>query len=77
MAKRDYTAAEIKSELATMTDRELVAYWNILQVGARCTMSEDDRALNVLRAEIVGDLLTGRGIPHKAGKKIKRAIAKL
>ena len=48
-----------------MTDRELVAYWNILQFpGLVISDGKDDRHRGIVSA-----LLTDRGIAHEAGHR--------
>jgi hypothetical protein len=51
-------------QLATMTGRELVAYWNILQFPAI-----GDSAKTARHTAIVSELLTERGIAHRAGAR--------
>ncbi len=48
-----------KQQLNTMTDRELVAYWNVMQFPGLVIGDKTERHL-----PIVSDLLTQRGIAH-------------
>lgn len=61
-----------REQLGGMTDRALVAYWNILQFETR-TIFVGDREKSRRHGEIVSDLLTARGIAHEAGKLTKAA----
>lgn len=64
------TTNETIKELATMTDRELVAYWNILQMGGRC-LTIDSGNKTARHTAIISSLLVSRGIAHEAGKLTK------
>jgi hypothetical protein len=55
----------VKDELAKLTNTELVAYWNIIQMGKRMGGFEDNEP-------IVDELLTERGIAHEANKLTKK-----
>ena len=57
-----------KIELAKMTARELIAYWNSLQMGKKmlATIGPDNG-----HEAIVDELLDERSIPHKENKLIK------
>lgn len=57
------------SELARMSDRELVAYWNVLQFGNRMFRSAEADRINAVHKPIVDHLLTQRGIPHVDGRR--------
>jgi hypothetical protein len=52
--------------LATMSDRELVAYWNILQFPV---IIVGDDGKNERHLGIVDELLTLREIPHERGRR--------
>ena len=57
-------------ELSRLNDRELVAYWNVIQMSARCIGGgggKNDRHL-----PIVQGLLYGRDIPVRPGHLIER-----
>ncbi len=57
--------------LATMTDHELVGYWNVLQFQQKSfTILIDPEGKRDRHHEIVSRLLTVRGIPHETGKRI-------
>jgi hypothetical protein len=58
-----------RKELNTMSNRELIAYWNILQMGQK-TIQVDDDGQNARHTIIVDELLTERAIPHEHGKLI-------
>lgn len=60
-----------RGQLALMTDRELVAYWNILQFWGRMIHGSEDKEWRHIR--IVRSLLQERGIPYEYGKLINRA----
>lgn len=55
-------------ELDKMTNKELVAYWNILQFNGRC-IQVGDTDKNVRHTQLVDELLTKRSIPHQMGKR--------
>jgi len=56
-----------KQQVENMTDRELVAAWNISQAGRRMG--------NVHRAEgLFEDELKRRGIPHEVGKRTEYKV---
>ena len=71
MKRHEYTREQAKTELDTMTNRELVAYHNILTMGSVCLMSQEDRNIDNVHLAIVCELLTARKIPHQSGKLIK------
>jgi hypothetical protein len=54
-------------ELDKMTNKELVAYWNILQFNGRC-IQVGDTDKNARHTQLVDELLTKRSIPHQMGK---------
>ena len=56
-----------KQELSKMRDSELVAYWNIIQMGKRMI-----GGANGVLEPYVEELLTERGIAHEAGKLTNR-----
>jgi hypothetical protein len=58
-------------ELSTLTDRELVAYWNVIQMSARCVGGKGGK--NERHGKIVQGLLNGRGIKARPGKQLKAA----
>jgi hypothetical protein len=55
-----------KLELGTMNDREIVAYWNILQFP---TLNVDPERKRERHIALVSEILVGRGIPHEFGKR--------
>jgi hypothetical protein len=58
----------ITEALASMTDREMVAYWNIMQFpGMKIGVSTD-----TVNGPIVDALLDKRGIPHERGHLTNR-----
>lgn len=61
----------IKSKLQQMTDRELVAYWNIIQAGARM-FQVGNQCQN--HHSIVSEILTERKIPHQMGKRTEYVV---
>ena len=56
-----------KQELSKMRDSELVAYWNIIQMGKRMIGGGNNE-----HEPIVDALLTERGITHETGKLTNR-----
>jgi hypothetical protein len=57
---------EEKASLDTMTDREIVSYWNILQFPCINVDPEGKRDRHI---GLVSLLLVGRGIGHEPGKR--------
>tara|TARA_A200000159_G_scaffold36709_1_gene33091 strand:+ start:252 stop:440 length:189 start_codon:yes stop_codon:yes gene_type:complete len=53
-------------EVESMSDRELVAFWNILQFGRRLCNPEPDKEV------LVSHELSTREIPHERNKRIIR-----
>ncbi len=60
----------VKQQLAELTNREIVAYWNILQMG--CKMLGGGKTNPHL--PLVGELLIERSIPHEEGRLINVVI---
>lgn len=58
----EYTLQEMRDELATMTDRELAAYHNILIMNRRCIQSDADRELDAIHFAIVAEIATQRNL---------------
>ena len=58
-----------RAELDKLTDRELVAYWNVLNTP--CLKVDDGKIER--HTTIVDDLLTSRNIPHEPGKRTELA----
>lgn len=58
--------------LDTMTDRELVAYWNILQFPV-VVVGDDGK--NERHLGMVSALLTERAIPHERGHRTAEVLA--
>lgn len=54
---------EHKNEIEAMSDKELVAFWNVLQFNRRMGNGEPDKA------HAVSIELTRRKIPHEVGKR--------
>lgn len=59
------TTGFLRESLDSMTDTELVAYWNIMQFpGLKVGANRD-----ALHIPVVSDLLTERGIAHERGAR--------
>ena len=58
-----------KSKLQQLSDRELIAYWNIIQAGARM-FQIGNQCQN--HYSIVSEILTERKISHEIGKRLKK-----
>jgi hypothetical protein len=56
-----------QDQVESMTDRELVAFWNILQFSARFGNRD------IYKETLVSMTLNERGIPHEIGKRTKVA----
>ena len=63
MTKTPLTHAE---QVASMTDNELVAFWNVLQFGRRMFNPEPDKEA------LVSNELSPRKIPHERNKLTNR-----
>jgi hypothetical protein len=63
------TAENEKAQLATMTSREAVAYWNVLQFGDRMLRVGDDGGKHERHMNLMDELLNERGVPHTRGKR--------
>ena len=61
-----------RAALAKMTDNELVAYWNVLEMSGKTIQNEEAKAKTQRHLPLVAELLTERGIPHEQGKLINR-----
>jgi hypothetical protein len=57
---------EEKQALGTMSDTEIVAYWNILQFP---TINVDPEGKRERHIALVSEILVGRGIAHEVGKR--------
>lgn len=57
-----------KAQLSGMTDREAVAYWNIIQANARMLRVGDDGGKHERHLDLMDEILTERGIAHERGK---------
>lgn len=67
------TLAQIETAaLDAMADELVVSYWNICQMGARCLQSEEAAEKTARHTSILDGILTSRGIPHQAGRLIKK-----
>lgn len=73
MTQTQFTPEQERVELDTLTDREMVAYWNVLTMSAKCIGGSGDK--NARHADMLRDLLSARGIPFEDGKLIKRVAA--
>lgn len=62
----------VLAELRTMTDREAVAYWNVLQMDERMLRVGDDGG-HELHAELMDIILDERGIAHERGALTRSA----
>lgn len=60
-------------QLATMTDQEAAAYWNVLQFSARMMTVGDDGGKQERHVAIMDAILTERGIAHEVGALTKAA----
>ena len=62
-------------QIQSMTDRQLVSLWNILQMGSRMLRVSDFATLRKAKqVDVWVEMeLTGRKIPHDVGKLIKEA----
>lgn len=56
--------------LDDMEDTELVAYWNILQMGQRMIRNTEAHEQGERHIPILTEILTEREIPHENGKQI-------
>lgn len=65
----DYTE---KACFARMKTPELVATWNMLQIGARAMQVTDDPERNPRHARLIKSELNRRGIQAEDGKKLTR-----
>ncbi len=69
-----YTCVKYERELMDeMTTDQLVAFWNIYQSWKRMFHAGDD-GTNARLELITNELLTERGVPHEAGKRIKKDL---
>lgn len=68
----DLTVADAE-KLATMTDHEAVAYWNILQFAGK-GLTIGDPGKEARHGAIMDGVLTERGIAHEAGA-LTKAVA--
>ena len=59
---KEYTPAEENVELRKMTDREVIAYNNILRMSATGIMSEESRAINSRHWMITEAIVEERGL---------------
>ncbi len=66
-----FTPEQERADLRTMTTRELVAYWNVMQFpGLVITDGKQERHL-----VMVDEILTERGVAHQRGKLTDRKAA--
>lgn len=62
-------------QLGTLTDVQACSYWNVLQFRARAgTVLIDPESVTTRHTAIMDDLLTRRGIQHRAGAIIKKIV---
>lgn len=62
-----------RTELAKMTNAELVAYWNVLQMSGKTIQNNEAKAKTERHLPLVDELLSRRGIAHEQGKLINTA----
>lgn len=61
----DTDTGALKESLAVMSDREIVAYWNIMQFPGLVV----GKNRNDLHIPVVAEILTERGIPFERGAR--------
>jgi len=61
----EITADEALAQIRSMSDRELVAFWNVLQFSSRMVGSGRD----TFREPLVSLVMSERKIPHEIGKR--------
>lgn len=59
-------------QLDKMSDGELVAYWNVLQMGQRMIQDAEAKNKTERHLPIVSELLAERNIPHEQGKLLQK-----
>lgn len=60
-------------ELQKLDNTQLVAYWNICQMSAKCLGGNGPK--NRRHSQLLDQILTDRGIPHAWGKTTSRKLA--